>query len=135
MNFFFATFSFCIPSLFCFAAQAQTNPWKGPAAADQLKNPFENNSTATEKGKKIFFTICFACHGDKGKGDGIGAAALNPKPANFTSANIQNQTDGALFWKLTNGRGQMVSYKTTLSDEQRWQLVNFVRVLGKGGKK
>lgn len=110
-------------------------PWKAPAAADLLKNPFAGDAAATEKGKKTYMTLCNVCHGDKGKGDGIGSAALNPKPANHTSASVQGQTDGTLFWKITNGRGAMVPYKQTLTDEQRWQLVNFIRVLGKGGKK
>lgn len=120
-------------SLFC---DAQTlGPWKAPATADQLNNPYANDVSATEKGKKTFMTLCNVCHGDKGKGDGIGGAALNPKPANYTAATVQCQTDGALFWKITNGRGAMVSFKQALSDDQRWQLVNYIRVLGRGGKK
>lgn len=118
------------------SAIAQTHgPWKAPAAADQLKNPLANDAVATEKGKKTYMTLCNVCHGDKGKGDGIGSAGLNPKPANHTSAAVQSESDGSLFWKITNGRGAMVSYKQALTDDQRWQLVNFIRVLGKGGKK
>jgi mono/diheme cytochrome c family protein len=126
---------FLIPVLIATGKDNAIIPWKAPVTADELKNPFANDPAAAEKGKKIFSTVCNVCHGDKGKGDGIGGAAINPKPANFTSANVQSQTDGALFWKLTNGRGPMVSYKPIYTDEQRWQLVNYIRLLGKGGKK
>ena len=36
------------------------------------------------EGKKTFEANCVLCHGAAGKGDGAGAAALNPKPRNLT---------------------------------------------------
>ena len=113
----------------------QPVPWKAPIAADLIKNPFSNKLLPNEKGKKIYTTICFVCHGDKGKGDGIGSIGLIPKPANFTSPSVQNQLDGAIFWKITTGRGAMASYLTTLTIEERWLMVNYIRQLGKGIKK
>lgn len=104
-------------------------PWKAPAFADTLQNPLVNDNP--QNGKKVFMTICFVCHGEKGKGDGIASAQLKPKPANFTSDAIQNQTDGALFWKLSTGRGAMVPFQKTLTAQQRWQMVNYIRFLGK----
>ena len=83
------------------------------------------------KGKKLYNQMCAVCHGAKGKGDGVAGAALNPKPTNFTSASVQAQTDGAIFWKITEGRSPMASYKTILKEEQRWQLVNYLRTFKK----
>ena len=112
------------------SSNAQTPaPWKAPAFADTLHNPLIGDNP--QNGKKVFLTICFVCHGEKGKGDGIASAQLKPKPANFTSDAIQNQTDGALFWKLTTGRGAMVPFQKTLTAQQRWQMVNYIRFLGK----
>ena len=73
-------------------------------------------------GKKLTVDkACTACHGDRGKGDGPGAAALNPKPADWTSAKVQQQTDGCLLWKITTGRGAMPPW-AALSETERGQL-------------
>jgi len=112
-----------------FVVNAQT--WVAPKSADAIKNPLVGNKDAVKKGKKLFTSMCVICHGFKGKGDGVAGAALNPRPANFTSKKVQAQTDGALFWKLTNGKAPMAAYKDMLSKEQRWQLVNYLRTFGK----
>jgi len=112
-----------------FAVNAQT--WVAPKSADAIENPLKDNKDAIKKGKKLYTSMCVICHGFKGKGDGVAGAALNPKPANFTSKTIQAQTDGALFWKLTNGNTPMAAYKDLLSEEQRWQLVNYLRTFKK----
>jgi mono/diheme cytochrome c family protein len=105
--------------------------WKSPPEADKVKNPFEGNVSATEKGKNTFKTLCAICHGNKGKGDGIGGMALDPKPSNFTTERVQSQSDGALFWKITQGRTPMASYKEDLTEDQRWQVINYIRTLKK----
>lgn len=105
--------------------------WIAPKGADNGVNPFAGNAAATAEGKKIFTQICIVCHGEKGKGDGIGGIALIPKPGNFTLAKTQTQTDGALYWKMSEGRPPMASYKATLTPTQRWQLVNYIRTFKK----
>ncbi|HEY4800958.1 MAG TPA: cytochrome c [Bacteroidia bacterium] len=107
----------------------QTSIWVAPKEADLIKNPLEDNLTAAKEGKKLYLQNCAVCHGDKGKGDGIAAAGLTPKPANHTSDKVQNQSDGAIFWKMTTGRPPMASYKEALTETQRWQLVNYIRTL------
>ena len=82
-------------------------------------------------GKKLTVDkACTACHGDGGKGDGPGAAALNPKPADWTSAKVQQQTDGCLLWKITTGRGAMPPW-AALSETERGQLIHYIRTLKK----
>jgi mono/diheme cytochrome c family protein len=99
------------------AAQGE---WKAPADAKGAKNPEKGVAT------KSADTNCASCHGKAGKGDGPAAAALNPKPADWTSAKVQAQTDGEIFWKITNGRGAMPPWKH-LPDKERWELVNYIR--------
>lgn len=108
---------------------AQSN-WEAPASADKLQNPYKGNNTATEEGKKLYNQLCSVCHGKKGKGDGLAGMNLNPRPANLTSSKVQSQTDGAIYWKITEGNPPMASYKQALTDQQRWQLVNYIRKLG-----
>lgn len=104
--------------------------WKAPPDADKVSNPLKGNTAATALGKKLYTQLCVVCHGDKGKGDGIAGISLNPRPANHSSQKVQSQTDGAIFWKITTGRPPMASYTKTLTETQRWQLVNYIRELG-----
>ena len=112
-------------------AQAQVGQWNAPASANQLKNPLAGNTSVLKEAKKLYTTNCGPCHGNNGKGDGIAAAALNPKPADHTSAAVQKESDGALYWKMTEGHTPMPSYKQALTDTQRWMLVNYIRSLAK----
>lgn len=122
--------------LFAFAPMQQATSWVAPKEADALKNPVKDNAAATAEGKKLYVQYCTICHGGKGKGDGAAGIALTPKPGNFTTQKMQAQTDGAIFWKLTNGRPPMAAYKDILKkEEQRWQLVNYIRTLAAPVKK
>jgi mono/diheme cytochrome c family protein len=103
--------------------------WVAPAEADKLSNPISSDATSIAMGKAFFTSICFVCHGDGGKGDGINAPSLERQPADLTSADVQIQSDGALFWKISEGNPPMLTFKDVLSEEQRWQLVNFIRTL------
>ncbi len=105
--------------------------WLAPQSAKSMDNPLQGNAAATAEGKKIFNQFCAVCHGDKGKGDGIGGTTLNPKPRNFSLPKTQDQADGEFFWKLTEGRPPMASYKNILTATQRWQLVNYIRTFKK----
>jgi mono/diheme cytochrome c family protein len=101
--------------------------WKAPADAKAMKNPVKGVGNA----KKNVETNCVTCHGAGGKGDGPAAAALPPpKPADWTSSKIASETDGELFWKISNGRGAMPPWKH-LPEKDRWEIVNYIRTLQK----
>jgi mono/diheme cytochrome c family protein len=101
--------------------------WKAPAEAKTVKNPVKGVGNA----KKNIETNCVTCHGPGGKGDGPAAAALPPpKPADWTSAKVAAETDGEIFWKISNGRGAMPPWKH-LPEKDRWEIVNYLRTLQK----
>jgi mono/diheme cytochrome c family protein len=101
--------------------------WNAPANAKATKNPVKGVGSA----KKAIETNCVTCHGASGKGDGPAAAALPPpKPADWTSAKVQSETDGELFWKISTGRGAMPPWKH-LPEKDRWEIVNYIRTLKK----
>jgi mono/diheme cytochrome c family protein len=107
------------------AVVSAQGPWVAPADAKAMKNPVKGIGNA----KKSVETNCVSCHGPAGKGDGPAAAALPPpKPANWTSAAVQKETDGELFWKMSNGRGAMPPWKH-LPEKERWEIVNYIRTL------
>lgn len=112
-------------------SSSPTEEWKAPISVNNIKNPLMGDMKAAEKGKKIYKQMCVVCHGDKGKGNGIAGSSLNPRPADFTAENIQAQSDGAIYWKMTEGRAPMAAYKDILKEDQRWQLVNYLRTLKK----
>lgn len=126
-----ATMLFAIIAILFSTSIYSQSTWKAPKNADEIKNPFKGDVAATKKGKKTYTQLCIICHGTKGKGDGIAGMALNPKPANFNSGEVFNQSDGAIFWKITEGNAPMAAYKDLLSKEERWQLVNYLRTLKK----
>jgi mono/diheme cytochrome c family protein len=116
------------------SANAQTKVWTAPKDANDLKNPLAGNTDILKYAKVIYVSYCGPCHGEKGKGDGIAAAGLQKKPADHTSDAVQAQTDGALFWMISQGNTPMPSYKAALTDNQRWELVDYIRTLAKHKK-
>lgn len=106
--------------------------WVVPEYTKGLKNPFAGNKTATSEGKVIYEQMCVLCHGLKGTGNGEAGLSLEKKPANFLALkDIQNETDGEIFWKITVGKPPMSSYDELLTEDQRWKLVNYIRELNK----
>lgn len=107
-------------------------PWVAPADARAVKNPVPVTPAGLADAAKIFKENCVICHGEKGVGDGESAKTLNRKPANFTDkAMMSQETDGALFWKMSQGRSPMPSWEDVFSETQRWELVNYLRQLTK----
>ena len=111
------------------SAWGQT-PWTAPASEKSKKSPIAASAKVAEQGEKIAKVNCVSCHGAKGKGDGAAAVALNPKPADWTSKRVQDESDGELFWKITTGRGAMPSWRH-LSESDRWAVVQHLRTLKK----
>ena len=107
---------------------ADSSDWRAPAAAANRPNPLAGNANALAAGAKLYVSNCLTCHGASGKGDGPGAAALEKRPADL-GARIRatGEKDGELFWKISEGRAPMVTWKTSLSETQRWELVNYIK--------
>jgi len=110
-----------------FVAVASAEEWKAPTSAKAMKNPVEKTA-GLKAGKSLFNTNCAMCHGNTGRGDGPAGAALNPKPENLVGKEVQRQTDGDLFWKISEGRGAMPPWKS-LAEKDRWSLVQYIRSL------
>lgn len=103
----------------------QTDPnWRAPADAAAKPNPLAKRPETLPGGRKLFLKNCAECHG----ADGLGLE--NKHSADFALSTVQGQTDGTLFWKITNGNPDhgMPSF-SRLPDLQRWQLVLYLRTL------
>jgi mono/diheme cytochrome c family protein len=105
--------------------------WVAPAAEARKKNPVAVNESSLAAGQKIYLKRCVQCHGKMGNGDGPDAADLGIHPAKLSDPVIREETDGALFWKITVGKKPMPNYGTRLSPTDRWNVINYLRTLGK----
>ena len=111
-------------------------PWVAPDDAKAVKSPLQPTPENLSAGEQTFTDNCVLCHGEKGAGDGLGAKAIKVKPADFTDKKLMGaETDGAIFWKMSEGRGPMPAWKEVLTDKERWQLVLYIRKLGKDATK
>lgn len=102
---------------------SSTGAWAAAGSAN-------NGPKAPEK----FVTFCGPCHGPAGRGDGAAAAALNPKPRNFTDGTYMNgRTDAQLINVIKNGSAAeklsplMVGYGSMLNDKEIKDVVAFIR--------
>jgi mono/diheme cytochrome c family protein len=106
----------------------QNRPWTVPEDAKQRKNPLTNSDAARQSVGPLYGDKCASCHGNSGKGDGHDASLYDPAPTNFTDAKQMSLvTDGELFYKLSEGRKPMPSFKKRLTEDQRWQLILLLR--------
>jgi mono/diheme cytochrome c family protein len=103
--------------------------WKAPARAATAKNPVPADERSLAAGKALYARECVACHGPTGRGDGPDAKDLARPPSDLTAPSTRQQSDGELFWKLTEGRRPMPRFGRSLTDDQRWHLVNYIRTL------
>jgi mono/diheme cytochrome c family protein len=110
------------------AKAAAPSEWKVPEEAAKVPNPIAATQESVARGEAIYGKVCASCHGPQGHGDGKSAKILAKKPADLALF-VPAQTDGELFWKLTEGKKPMPSFKKDLKPEQRWEVVNYLRKL------
>jgi len=100
-------------------------------------NPVRADAGSSERGRAIYAKSCAACHGDEGWGDGPAAENLTPAPAPIAHT-AQMLSDAYLFYRVSEGGGfapfnsSMPPFKTTLSEAERWDVINYLRILSAG---
>jgi mono/diheme cytochrome c family protein len=106
----------------------EKKPWPVPDKDKNMKNPVANNADAIATGKALYNQHCKSCHGAKGLGDGPKAAQLKTEPGDFSLSTFQTQTDGAIFFKTSEGRDDMPSFKKKIPDtDERWSILHYMR--------
>jgi mono/diheme cytochrome c family protein len=109
-------------------------PVEGPAAipnGEPPENPVEGDGVSISRGGELFAIHCQMCHGTSGTGNGpISAFLQTKKPADLTSAAVQDKPDGSLFLTVSNGMpGTMPALNENLTVRERWDVINFIRTL------
>jgi putative copper export protein/mono/diheme cytochrome c family protein/peroxiredoxin len=110
------------------STDAYPTTYKRPAVA--------YHAISVANGKQLYRESCVRCHGTGGYGDGPEAPTLAKKPVDLTAAHVNNHTAGDLFWWLTYGieGTPMPGFRASLSDDERWDVINFLRALSSGEK-
>jgi mono/diheme cytochrome c family protein len=90
-------------------------------------NPTAATAESTARGKLIYLANCASCHGTKGAGDGPQGSGMLPAPGAI-GPSVAAMTDRQLQYLVTNGLAgtKMPSFATTLSENERWDLVNYL---------
>jgi mono/diheme cytochrome c family protein len=102
--------------------------WSVMAKARKLQNPVPASLEALTAGKESYREHCESCHGENGDGKGDKAPELSVAPGDFTDGReMRHYADGELYWQITYGRRPMPAFASKLSEEKRWQLVDYIR--------
>lgn len=114
------------------AEEAKKEAPAAPAAGAEVK------LGDAAKGKAIYDMYCFTCHGATGKGDGIAAAALNPKPRDFTDKKIMDTISNEMMIKVIAQGGvsvgkspMMTAWGAVLKEDQIKDVAAYVRTMAK----
>ena len=113
---------FALGSAIAQDAREQSHPWIAPPSAETRKNPLSDTPEIRAGGERVYQQRCSVCHSKDGTGTNRGP--------NLTVDHVQEQSDGALFWKISSGntRTGMPTF-SFLPEAQRWQLVMHVRTV------
>ena len=90
-------------------------------------DPFSEKTLAA--GAKVYTTYCVFCHGKVYDGMGTVGQSFHPLPQNLKSARIQDLTDSSLFNVISYGIDRMPALATTVSLEDRWAVIHYLRSL------
>jgi mono/diheme cytochrome c family protein len=111
--------------------EGNPDSWQIPPNAAAEKNPVEASPAVLKKGLQLYNAKCERCHGSEGKGDGPDADPDAPPEDLTNPARASRNPDGVMFYKIWNGRKnpKMPAFKTDLSKNDVWTVINFVKTL------
>ena len=100
-----------------------------------MKNPITDKAASASRGEKLFVNNCAKCHGLSGNGYGTVAHGFTTWPRQLWAWNNTGpETDGYLFWFITNGRSDMPPWGLILSENNRWDLINYIKTIKNPGE-
>ncbi len=102
--------------------------WTAPQEEKLRINPIPLTDESILRGKNLYTKDCTGCHGVKGDGKGPDASYITPRPSNL-KAMAGHHRDGGLSWKIRKGKGAMPAWEELFSEEQIWDLVNYIQSL------
>jgi len=104
----------------------------GPASPEipAITSPIASSQESRGRGKQVFEKNCATCHGLNGSGQGPAAHGITTFPRQLWAwNNTDSSTDGYLYWFITNGRNEMPPWGLVLSENERWDVINYIKTL------
>lgn len=98
--------------------------WKVPPSRAKDLSPFIFTDETRKAGEELYVANCQACHGDPGKGNVL---MMVPAPPDITTKRMQRNTDGEMFYKITEGHKIMPPHKNILSAVEGWRVISYIR--------
>jgi cytochrome c5 len=110
-------------------AQSAILDWVVPDEAKGKVCLFHFTAETVKSGENVFQKNCKSCHGDPGKQNW---AKIVPPPGDPASTGFQEQTDGEMYYRITTGKTPMPQFGNVISDEERWQVISYIRSFNSG---
>ena len=104
------------------------------AVPRDLNNPLPRSQGIVERGKERYGFYCLQCHGPTGNGFGSVGQSFAPLPTDLTTSYVQKQRDGELYAKIGLGFRRHPPMATTVSEEDRWAIIHYLRSLSPARK-
>lgn len=96
--------------------------------------PFAIDRGVLERGQEQFLIYCSACHGRLGNGAGMIVQRGLTAPPSFHIDRLKNANDAHFYNVITHGYGVMLSYDDRIAEQDRWQIVSYIRALQAAGE-
>lgn len=112
---------------------ANAQGWTVPSSAKKKQNPYEATAKNISSGKKIYNLNCKSCHGDPTMANMLPLAPVAPTDLGSQNFLVQS-SDGEIYYKVNKGQGAMPTFEKTLSDEDKWMVITFLRSFDKNKK-
>jgi hypothetical protein len=94
----------------------------------ETPNPLPFTKKVLERGKNRYDIFCSPCHGYYGKGDSRLKGQF-PVPPSLHSEKVRSWKDANIYHVITNGQNVMPSYEKSISRDDRWAIIHYLRVL------
>lgn len=95
-----------------------------------LINPFQPEKEVISRGETVYRNFCMICHGEDGMGDGSVTKKGVPPPPSLKTEKVRLMPDGRIYFIISNGRGNMASYRSQIFRTDIWRSILFIRTLG-----
>lgn len=109
------------------APKTEEGMYEAKEQAASIINPIPATDESIARGRELYKINCLVCHGAEGRGEGPVGQLFEYFPLDLTEPYIHEQTDGQIFFQLTRGGIGMPLYRDALSQNERWDVINFFR--------
>lgn len=91
------------------------------------RNPVAPTRESLSQGKILFAINCAMCHGISSAESGPVGKKLTPQPPGLDRNLVRDRSDAHIYRAISLGFGRMPPFKNKLTQQERWEVINFLR--------